>query len=66
MEFDEVLAIGFGVFIGVMIAGIFDSMRRSREMEPEHIFTSTGRKLLVEVGESNAVSIVDAVSKTRI
>lgn len=61
MEFDEVLAIGFGVFIGVMIAGIFDSVRRTRAMEPEFIVTSTGRKLLVEVGESNVVSITSGV-----
>ena len=57
LEFDELFAIGFGIFLGVMIAGIFDSMKRSRESEPEHIITSKGRMLLVEVGESNVVSI---------
>lgn len=53
-------------FAAAKVIECFSSVLEERRKLDEHIVTSKGRVLFVEVGEGNVVSITDAVSKTRV
>jgi hypothetical protein len=54
--FSDLLSIGLGIFVGIILLDVVQISRQRREEEPEYIVTSRGRKLYVENETTDAVS----------